>query len=178
MKSKATKGFLFSTSTCLLAVCFTVICILLFMPAALKKEVNATKLVLPVSNTIDPFFLRNPKIAHEQLVLPPHTMVFELASQALQKRVFKYKLPNQTLKVLYVKNRVAILYKSHSYPTRRQTQRSLNQPYDAISGKITWQLFKQNNAYLLPLFFFRMQRGDISSPDDPLANRFLPQRFA
>lgn len=176
MKNIATKGFLFSTSRCLLAVLFTFFS-LQFIAAKLPKEVNAKALLKHVSHTIDPFFLRNPKIAPAQLVLPPHTGVSELASHSLPKRIFKYKLPNQTLKILYIKNRVAILYKSHSYPIRRQLQRNLHQSFDLFSGKITWTLFKQNKAFLPALFFFRMQRGDFSSPDDPLANRFLSPRF-
>lgn len=173
MKNMATISFISSASKCLLVGLFVFISYQLTAASNQKKQ-NHTELLKPIASAIDLFSRHTQRLAPEKLNLLPHTSVYQYVDHHLPKRIFKYKLPSQNLKILYKKNRVAIIYNNPNYLPRKQAdQRSGYHIFDVIPGKTIWQLLRQNELSFSPIFFQRMQRGDFSTSDDPLINRLL-----
>lgn len=168
MKNRVNLRFISMALKCLLLALFAFIGDQV-VPSRLQKELSPTKFLQPITYTIDQSFSHHHNLAPGIHILPPHSLVYEYVNPDVPKRIFKYKLPSQTLKVLYKKNRVAILYNKPVYQNRKQVDGdAANKNFDSNSGRKIWQLLRQNETYLPPFFCYRMQRGDISLSDDPL----------
>ncbi|MBB2148395.1 hypothetical protein [Pedobacter gandavensis] len=168
MKNRLDVRFISKALRCLLIALFAFMSYHV-LPTRFQKELKSREYLQPITSSIDQSFTHHHKLAPGIHLIRAHTLVYEYANPEVPKRIFKYKLPTQTLKILYKKNRVAILYSKPIYQNRKQVDgESTNKNFEASSGRKIWQLLRQNETYLPPFFCYRMQRGDISFSDDPL----------
>ncbi|ALL05845.1 hypothetical protein AQ505_10270 [Pedobacter sp. PACM 27299] len=173
MKNKITIRFISRAIKCLVMVLFTFI-ICRAVPSSFKETQHTTVSLKPITQPIDQALNSDYELAPGLYILLPHTTVYECLNQHVPKRIFKYKLPTQTLKVLYKKNRVAVLYNKPINLTRKQVDLPYgNKTFDLVPRKKIWQLLRQNEALIPPFLISRMQRGDFSHSDDPLAKGLL-----
>ncbi|MBC8986422.1 hypothetical protein H9X96_11600 [Pedobacter sp. N36a] len=173
MKNRITIRFISRAMICLVMVLLTFI-ISKAVPSTFKETQQSTVSLHPITQPIDQVLDPNYQLAPGLYILLPHTMVYDCLNHDVPKRIFKYKLPTQTLKVLYKKNRVAVLYNKPINLTRKQVDLPYgNKTFDLVLRKKIWQLLRQNEALILPFLISRMQRGDFSHSDDPLAKPIL-----
>lgn len=173
MKNTVTIRFISRAIKCLVMVLLTFI-IYRAVPPSFKETQHTTVSLKPITQPIDQALNHNYELAPGLYILLPHTMVYECLNQHKPKRIFKYKLPSQTLKVLYKKNRVAVLYNKPINLARKQVDLpNGNKTFDFVPRKKIWQLLRQNEALIPPFLICRMQRGDSGHSDDPLAKGLL-----
>ncbi|WGQ11068.1 hypothetical protein QG516_05285 [Pedobacter gandavensis] len=173
MRNRVTIRFISKAIKCLVMVLVTFI-VWRAVPSSFKETRHSVVSLKPITHPIDQALNHDYELAPGLYILLPHTMVYECLNHHVPKRTFKYKLPTQTLKVLYKKNRVAVLYNKPINLTRKQVDLPYgNKTFDLVPRKKIWQLLRQNEALIPPFLISRMQRGDFSHSDDPLAKGSL-----